>query len=332
MRITRTLALFLTIIICVISSIPNGFTLETPSMIVYNKGAVNQESQLEAMINDNDWAQWAVKTSSLSSDDLKDMTHLVLYNARHDQLYTEEELDDIEEWFNVGGKTIWVSSDSDFFSNNGRITSANQILETIDSQLRAESASVRDPVNNADPEYRVLASPNTEDAEIASIVEGVETVLVSGPSPIVAYIGGEYLALEDDAHENIHVILTSRATAEMVDNTEPRAETHTRTSGVYCVMAMELIPVKRNIVIVSGESPFSQGEGIYRPEVIYRTKYTVTYPQQGAALVANLLHYTVAKEWAATPSETQNSIPVHAVAVLIGLMAAAHVKRLYKSH
>ena len=307
---------------------PCGFAQETPSILVYNKDATQQEPQLEAMIHDNDWAQWTVRTSGLSREDLDDKTHLLLYNSRHDLRYTQDEIESIERWFDEGGKTLWVTSDSDFFSNNGRIASANQVLEAIGSRLRAESASVRDPVNNAEPAYRVLASPNTEDTETVSIVEGVETVLVSGPSPIIGYLDGRYRTLEDAAYADIHVILKSRSTSEIVDNTGVPPEAHTRTSGEYCVMAMELIPSKRNIVIVSGESPFAQGEGIYKPETYYRSKYTENYPQQGAALVNSLLQYTTEVEWPEQQSEAQSNIPVPVISVVAGLIAVTMIKHL----
>jgi len=310
---------------------PHGFSEETSSILVYYKDATQPEPQLEAMIQDNDWAQWTVKTSGLSSEDLDGKTHLILYNFRHGQLYTQGEIDCIKGWFEEGGRTIWVTSDSDFFSNNGRIASANQVLEAIGSRLRAESASVRDPVNNAEPAYRVLASPNTEDVEIESLVEGVETVLVSGPSPIIGYLEGKHRTLEDASFTDIHVILMSRPTSEIVDNTGTPPEAHTRTSGEYCVMAMELIPSKHSVVIVSGESPFAQGEGIYKPETYYRSKYTEDFPQQGAVLVNGLLHYTVAVEWPEPQSEARGNVPVPVITVVAGLMAIAVIKHLARA-
>lgn len=300
-----------------------GIAVDTPGVLVYHKDAVMQAPQLEAMANDIQWITWEIVNSNLDQEDLEDKTHLILYNQRHGQLYTSNELEIIKTWYDEGGKTIWVTSDSDFFTNNGRIFSANQILEAVECRLRAESVSVRDPVHNAEPIYRLLATPNNEDAEIGSIVEGVESVLVSGPSPIIAKIDGEYQALEAGSPSDIHVILMSQVSSELVDNTSPAPEIHTVTGGRYCVLAMELVPEKHNIVIVSGESPFAVGEGMYKPEILFPSKYSELYPQQGAMLVENLLRYTVEKQWPEV--QVEKGIPIPVIYVILGIVLSVQL-------
>ena len=284
-------------------------------VLVYNLDAPAIDPQLNAMIQDMNWLKWTTINSSLEENNLEDITHLILYNHRHDRTYTQTELDAIKNWYNVGGKTIWVSSDSDFFTNNGRITSANQILTEIDSSLRAESASVRDPVHNAYPNFRLLAVPETNEDTI-DIVEGVERVLVSGPSSIIGYVNEEFVALEESNIENILVVLVSQETSELVDNTGVPPEAHSVGTGSFVVLAVEIDPVRKNIVIVGGESVFASGEGMYKPELLYPSKYTEDYPQQGSLLVENLLRYSIEKEW---PEETGINIPLNLYTILLGI-------------
>lgn len=294
-----------------------------PNILVYNKEAVQQEPQLEAMKKELSFAEWTV-VSSLNKEDLDDKSHLILYNQRHDQKYSQTDTNNISEWFMKGGKTIWVSADSDFFTNNGRISSANQILESINSKLRTESASLRDPVHNADPNYRLLASPIRDNSEINAIVDGVENVLVSGPSPVIVYVEGEYHALEQYQHKDIFAILVSSSSSELIDNTPPSPQVHVVSTGSFCVLAMELIPGKHNIVIVGGESPFSAGEGMYKPEILFPQKYTEDYPQEGAIFVENLLQYTVDMKWEA---ENNKRIPIPPGAISLGIILTGFILR-----
>lgn len=296
-----------------LSSITNAS--KESNILVYTKDAPAVDPQLNAMIQDMNWLDWKTINSSLEENDLEEITHLILYNHRHDRVYSQTELDTIKNWYDLGGKTIWVSSDSDFFTNNGRIASANQILTEIDSNLRAESASIRDPVHNSEPIFRLLAVPEKNE-ETSDIVEGVERVLVSGPSSIIGYVNGDFVALEDTNLENILVVLVSQETSELVDNTGVPPEAHNVGTGSYVVLAVEIDPVRKNIVIVGGESVFASGEGMYKPELLYPNKYTEDYPQQGSLLVENLLRYSMEKEW---PEETGSNIPLKLYTICLGI-------------
>lgn len=150
-------------------------------------------------------------------------------------------------------------------------------------------------------------------------------MLVSGPSPIIAKMDGDYQALEAGSPTDIHVILMSQVTSELVDNTSPVPEIHTVTVGKYCVLAMELVPEKHNIVIVSGESPFAVGEGMYKPEILFPSKYSELYPQQGAMLVENLLRYTVEKQWPEV--RVEKGIPIPLISVILGIILSTHLVR-----
>lgn len=60
----------------------------------------------------------------------------------------------------------------------------------------------------------------------------------------------------------------------------------------YVLMALEVDPVKKNVIILSGDAPFDHYEGMYKPELGNPTRYGVQYPQQGATLLANILSWT----------------------------------------
>lgn len=59
------------------------------------------------------------------------------------------------------------------------------------------------------------------------------------------------------------------------------------------MMAVELDPVKRNVIIATAEAPFDQYTGMYMPELRSWKRYAVDYPQEGDRLFKNIVNYVV---------------------------------------
>ena len=129
------------------------------------------------------------------------------------------------------------------------------------------------------------------DPEFAHLVSGVERGLFHGSGIIIGYTGGVYVALETDAPDGVYVIMTTSIAGLVVDNTKPVPEVHEAgDEGSFPVMEVDYDT--GNIVIATGDAPFGQYMGLYKPEMLRADRYGEdTNPQQGGRLFENIIDY-----------------------------------------
>jgi len=264
-----------------------------PKVVVHLKGALEPDTQLTYVMSNMSWVSWSVVYGDIGASELTGANMLIMIQADSSLEYSDAELSKIKSWFEEGGKAIWVAADSDFGNDAMRQASANSALEYIGSALRFEASSTEDPVSNGGAPYRVLGVSDNVDPEFAHLVSGVERGLYHGPGFIIGYEGGAYVALETDAPDGVYIIMTTSEAGVVVDNSEPSPEVHEAgDEGSFPVMALEVDYDSGNIVIATGDAPFGQYMGLYKPEMLRADRYGAdANPQQGGRLFENIIDY-----------------------------------------
>ncbi len=264
-----------------------------PRVVVHLKGALNPDTQLTLVMNNMSWVTWSAVYDDIAASDLTGADMLIMIQADSSLDYTDDELAAVKAWFDKGGKAVWVAADSDFGNDAMRQATANTALEYLGSSLRFEASSVEDPVSNGGAPYRVLGVSDNVDPEFAHLVSGVERGLFHGPGVIIGIVDGSYVALEDTSIPGVSIIMTTSVAGVVVDNSEPSPEVHEAgDEGMFPVMALEVDYASGNIVIATGDAPFGQYMGLYKPEVLRADRYGVdANPQQGGRLFENIVDY-----------------------------------------
>ncbi|MFQ6081144.1 MAG: hypothetical protein ACE5OW_05720 [Candidatus Bathyarchaeia archaeon] len=266
-----------------------------PTIVAHLKGALEPDDQLKAIMKNMTDIEWVVVLGDLSPTDLAGADMLITVKADATLDYTDAELSAIKEWFDTGGKAIWVAADSDYGDDRLRQPTANKVLESVGSVLRIEQASIEDPVSSAGKPYRVLALSEKCDVGFSTfVVGGVTRALFHGPGPVIAYVDGEYVKLEEERPENVYRIMWSSSASMIVNNNPPDPEVHeVGEEGTFILMAMEIDFDKKNVVIATGDAPFDQYAGLYMPEIRRYERYAVEYPQEGGRLFENIIRWFV---------------------------------------
>ena len=266
---------------------------EKPVVVVFAKGMVDLDKQLRAAVGNETFVEWRIVTGELTRADLEGATMLIAILCDYTQEYTDSELAAIADWFDEGEKALWVAGDSDYGDDGPpRQANANRLLEAVGSKLRIESAAVEDPVSNAGKPYRVLGLSEKCDPEVSFLVGGDTRALFHGPAPIVCYVGGEYVRLEEERVENVYRVMWTTSEGMIVNHNPPEPEVHeVGDTGSFVLMAIEIIPDKNCIVVATGDAPFDHYTGTYKPELRRYDRYAVEYPQQGEILVRNVVFF-----------------------------------------
>jgi len=264
-------------------------------VVVFLKGAFEPDAQLTAVMTNVSWATWSVIYDDLTVSDLVNASMLIMVQSDSSLDYTGAELNAVASWLTEGNKTIWVAGDSDYGSDAQRQETANALLEHIGSSLRVESASIEDPVSNGGAPYRVLAVSDYGDPEVDFLVSGVQRGLFHGPGAIIGYNDGTYHKLEESGLENVYVVMTTSESGIIIDQNEPPPEVHqVGDEAAFPVMAMEFDDAKDNVIIASGDAPFGQYMGLYKPELQRPDRYGPdANPQQGGRLFENIVDYAI---------------------------------------
>jgi len=285
--------LLLTILALSLCSVAAPTWAANPKVVVHFKGALAPDTQLTHIMNNMSWVSWSVVLEDIEASDLTGADMLIMVREDATMVYSDDELADVKAWFDKGEKTLWVTADSDYGTDSLRQGSGNTALEYLGSSLRFEASSVEDPVSNGGAPYRVLAVSDNVDPEFAHLVSGVERGLFHGPGIVIGYVGGEYVALETDAPDGVYIIMTTTEVGMVADSTEPVPEVHEAgAEGSFPVMAMEVDYDSGNILIASGEAPFGQYMGLYKPEMLRADRYGAdANPQQGGRLFENIVDY-----------------------------------------
>jgi hypothetical protein len=208
----------------------------------------------------------------------------------------------IKNWFDQGGKFLWVSADSDYYavgvSGDWIPRNSSMILETVGSYLRFEPMSVEDPQSNCGGSaYRLAANRTVSDTpDGAAITHNVTyPVLVHGPTAVYGIdpVTSNPVALENVSIPSVFNILRSSYAAKALDGdpTYTGAVHVAGSYGSYLMMAGEKYagPYYNNKILASGGSPY----GDYQPmwTDIYYSK-----PLNGSMLVKNAFVWGLADE------------------------------------
>ena len=278
----------------VFATLPIAAEPVKPIVVAHSKGALGPDVALGMMLNYSK-VEWRAVYGEVTAEDLAGATVYIWSMADASTDYTAAEESALKAWLAVGGKTAWITGESDYPTDVPRIAVANQILEAVGSALRVEETSVEDAISNGGGGYRVLAH-TAIDPMFAAIGTGVERALLHGPG-LVAVEDGGLKSIEDAGLDNVYVLLQTTETGIIADASEPLPTTvDVGQEGVFPVMAMELDYENENVIITSGDAPFGHYAGMYDIEKIsakYYGRYHLENPQQGGIFVENLLEFAV---------------------------------------
>jgi len=234
---------------------------EKPLVVVYAKGLMEEDIYLKWMMGNVTEVQWKVYTEKLTYDDIKDAKMLILVLVDPTMTFTDSEIAAIKKWLDDGGKTLWVTGDSDYKMDSKRVEAANKVLEAIGSRLRNEHCEATDVKSNCGKDYRVAAIIDPDEA--LDFLKVSKPVLFHGPGPIIAYENGKYIPLEKKVPKGIYRIAWTSDGGRIAEFTAPRPEVHEiGAQGKFVLMAVEVFP-KDNLIIVSGESPIDHYRGMW---------------------------------------------------------------------
>ncbi len=244
---------------------------------------------------------WAV--GGLNDSILADADALILGAIYGDNGFTADEVTAVGDWFNAGDRFLWVGGDSDY---DGTMVTNNMtlILEEVGSHVYHEPTAIEDPISNAGGSgYRAVANTTSDDAFVADIVEGVDAVLMHGPTMLYgsdSATPGENVdpvALETESIANVYPLLYYGDSATITDGdvTYPYAHDDGDIDGFVAVtLEVAAGAAGTGVIIVSGASPY----GDYSP-MINHEYYSV--PLNGEKLVVQGI--TVGLEKALVPDD-----------------------------
>jgi len=270
-------------------------TAAKPKIVVLMKGMMGTDIQLEAAIVDFPIYDWVVVTETLTASDLEGANVLIIVLVDATMTITNEELTVIKNWLNEGHKMIWIAGDSDY-GNEGppRQDTANKVLEAIGSKLRVDLAEAVDTQSNAGKPYRVLGLAENCDEEVKFLVAGVTRALFHGPAAIIAYVDGNYVKLNEMKVENVYRVMWTSDAGMISEFNPPNSPVYTPgEEGRFVLLAIEVVPDKKNIIVVGGDAPFDHYTGMYKPELKNPPRYEEEYPTQGAMLFSNIIYWGV---------------------------------------
>jgi hypothetical protein len=265
-----------------------------PKVVIHAKGALEPDIQLQAILDNITWVDWVVVMGELTAADIAGAQMLILVRVDSQLNFTDAELTAIENWFNTGGKAIWVSADSDYGDDRYRLYSGNVLLEQIGSVLRFEDCETVDPVTNAGADYRVFGLSENCDPEVEFLVAGVTRALFHGPGLVIGYYNGEYHKLEAERPSNVFIVMASSATGTVAELNDPPAEAHAiGDTGTFPMLVLEIDYANKNLVFASADALFDGYTSMYMPQLRNYERYGVEHPEQGAELFTNILKYVL---------------------------------------
>jgi hypothetical protein len=144
--------------------------------------------------------------------------------------FAAAEVTAIREWFGEGNKFLWIGSDSDYGGYAYINNNASVILEEVGSHVYPEAISVSDAYSNCNASYRVVANGTSTDAFVADIVDGVDQILMHGPTAVYgstsATAGVDAVPLENTTIENVYPLMYYGASATIGDSDLVAPEAH----------------------------------------------------------------------------------------------------------
>lgn len=269
MRKILTSLIILSLLLLLISTVPM-VKAEKPLVVVVAHGLLEEDIQLTYMMGNITEVEWKVITETITYDDIKDADMLIYVQVDIGLEITDEEVAAIKKWFDQGGKTLWVTGDSDYKGGDYlRIPSTNKILEAVGSVLRNDHTEAVDRVSNCGASYRVAALVKP-DTELAFLGVGVgKPVLFHGPGVVAVYVNGEWKPLYgsgDKPVENVYRIAVTSEGGAIAEFVKPLPHAYeVGEEGTFTLMAAEFMD-NDNIVILSVEAPFDHYRGMWTTE------------------------------------------------------------------
>ncbi|MHA1907357.1 MAG: hypothetical protein ACW98Y_08690, partial [Candidatus Thorarchaeota archaeon] len=241
----------------------HGQNLQTE---VWNETDPLIEGNLTEMGYEVVWAR-----GGLNETVLVDADGLVLGSIWANMGFLQYEITAISTWFNQGGKFLWVACDNDY---EGRYINDNMtsVLEAVESHVYPEPCEVEDfeCCCREGFGYRVYSPRTSNDSFVSEIVEGVERVLLHGPTLLygsqtsVPGVHGNPVVLESQALADVYPLLYFSPSAIITRAQHPDLVVHEMNqtgSFVACTLEMTAGESNRGVLIVSSASPY----GDYQP-------------------------------------------------------------------
>jgi hypothetical protein len=289
----------------------------------FDTGYVNVDHLIEGNLTEMGYEViWA--KGGLNSSILEDAAGLIVGSIWGNMNgFHSYELDAIEYWFATGNKMLWVGCKSDYSGpvlGTGQFVNDNatSILERVGSHTYPEPAEIDDNECNCGESYRVIANTTSADPFVASIVAGLEAVLVHGSTIIYGSDSdtpGENVSpvpLETEPIDNVYPLLYSSSSSYVWDR-DPAIAPYIHVEwqhGIHVVCTLEVLAGASDcgVIIVSGTSPYGQNRPMY---------FDNYYEQQldGYIFVKRAIDVGIRlAQTLATPSETTTTItPINSV-------------------
>ncbi|MFW9847733.1 MAG: hypothetical protein ACFFF4_01250 [Candidatus Thorarchaeota archaeon] len=240
------------------------------------------------------WARGGLNSTILDS-----AVGLLVGSIFGDVGFSEYEINVIADWFNGGRKFLWVGSDNDFL---GTAINDNMslILESVSSHVYPENLQVDDLVYTCEPGfgYRMYTPLVGNDSYIENIVDGVENVLMHGPTilygsdAINPAPGLNPVSLETDTIQNVFPLLYYSSVSYILTALDPNLYAHEVGEigpFVACTLEMDAGESGKGVLIVSGASPY----GDYAP--MYQESYYSADGLDGHIFVKQAIQFGIEK-------------------------------------
>ncbi|MFW9793853.1 MAG: hypothetical protein ACFFEE_06120 [Candidatus Thorarchaeota archaeon] len=211
--------------------------------------------------------------------------------------FTAAEITAVGDWFDEGKKFLWVGSDSDYSGYAYINNNMSLILDEVGSHVYPEAISISDAHSNCNASYRVVANGTSTDPFVADIVEGVDAVLMHGPTSLYGSssgsMGDDVVTLENTTIENVYPVLYYGASATIGDSDlVPPLANSDGDQGEFVAMTVEIYAGAQNnsVIVVSGASPY----GDYQP--MFTTEY-YDVALNGNTLVLQTIDWGIDYAW-----------------------------------
>ncbi len=207
--------------------------------------------------------------------------------------FAAAEITAVDDWFAEGNKFLWVGSDSDYGGAAYINANASLILDAVGSHVYPEQISISDAYSNCNASYRAVANGTSDDAFVADIVDGVDQVLMHGPTSLYGSTtgasGAGVVALENTTIENVYPLMYYGGSATIGDSDlVPPLANNDGDFGEFVAITLEINAGDdaSGVIIVSGASPY----GDYQP---ISTDEYYTVPLEGMEFVVQAIDFGI---------------------------------------
>ena len=192
--------------------------------------------------------------------------------------FSPDEMDAIAKWLQDGGHILWVAGDSDYGNGYKTQQYVNDLLQYIGAKLRVEYASFYDDIHNAGAFYRVLVQvkpDNVPELNTSIISQGItKPILAHGPAPLIwVDENGKAHDITKETFPGLVRIAWSYNTSYIGDNNPPAPLVYDpldygKGAGnfTFVFIAAEYHKDMKDVIVVSGESPYGDYEPTWSPE------------------------------------------------------------------